>query len=181
MSWRQTCANARPSARPALSKCSMRSMRRQWLRSWRVTILIRSSTWSLCSRLWANVTRRWPGTSIWGRSTTRSRWRASTIAPSSRPARSVPSAPRPPRTRPRRIRSCSRRPSTVSARSRAKCWATTTTINTVWTPVRCASRALSPTSRCRAAVRPTTPSRSTMRRSGRAGSPALCRRTSIWT
>lgn len=32
-----------------------------------------------------------------------------------------------------------------------------------------------------AAVRPTTPSRSTTRRSGRAGSPALCRRTSIWT
>ena len=69
----------------------------------------------------------------------------------------------------------------VSARSRARCWATTTTINTAWIPVRCASRALSPTSRCRAAVRPTTPSRSTTRRSGRAGSPALCRRTSIWT
>ena len=181
MSWLPTCANARPSARPALSKCSMRSMRRRWRRSWRVTTSIRSSTWSLCSRLWANVIRRWPGMSIWGRSTIRSKWPGSTIARCSPPRRSAPSGRRRPRTKPRRTRSCSPRPSTASVRSRARCWGITTTISTVWIPVRCVFRALSRTSRCRAAVRRTTPSRSTMRRSGRAGSPAPYRRTSIWT
>ena len=38
------------------------------------------STWSLCSRLWANVIRRWPERHM-GRSTPARRWRASTIAP----------------------------------------------------------------------------------------------------
>ncbi len=115
-----------------------------------------------------------------GASTTRSKWPASTTARSSRPARSAPSAPPRQGPDPAGYHHAAHDDLTASARSRAKCWATTTTTYTASIPARCVSGHYFERHAARRrhddyaveiyyeAIR-----------SG--GSPAPCRRTSIWT